>query len=133
MNVRWIFLLIALFTPSVHAYQFPTEIIEQFDDNRIVAFVKESSFTNAKPWKPLLEAPPLTVAAAIRAIKQHFIDEKRDPAILSIAEIEIRETPRHPGLWHYIIKARAKQKNIYYFVLMNGVVIPAMVEPESYK
>ena len=133
MNYRWIFLLIPLLASPVFAYQFPTEIIERFDDNKIVAFVNESHFTNSKPWNPLQEAPPLTVAGAIRGVKKHYIAEKNDIADLSIAEIEIRKTPLHKGLWHYIIKAHAKGKNIYYFILMNGVVIPAVVEPESYK
>jgi len=133
MKLRWISLLLPLFSSPLFGYQLPTEIIEQFDDSKIVAFINESQFANAKPWNPMSEAPPFTLQQAIQAMKQHYIDEKKDPAALSVSEIEVRKTLAHKELWHYIIKARVGHDTLYYLVLMNGSVIPAVVEPESYK
>ncbi len=133
MNIYRTLLILMLFSAPALAYQFPTEIIEKFDDKRIVAFVNESHFTDAKHWNPLEEAPPLTVAGAIVALKQHYLADHKSLGNLMIKEIEIRQTPLHKGLWHYIIKAQDNGKNFFSFVLMNGMVIPAIVEPESYK
>jgi len=44
--------------------------------------------------------------------------------------------PRHGKQWHYLIKVAnesLRSKYSVYVVLMNGVVIPAMIEPEGYK
>jgi len=133
MQLRWLPLLISLFSITAQAYQFPTEIIERFDDSRVVAFISEAQFKDAKPWNPVAEAPPLTVHQAIQAVIKHYANEQGHTAAIAIAEIEIRKTPSNDNLWHYIIKASAQGDDFYYFVLMNGNVVPAVVEPESYK
>jgi len=133
MNPFWIALFISFLTVPAYAYQFPTEIIEQFDDSKIVTFVDESYFASSKPWNPLTEAPPLTINGAIQAVTKHYSSRETDLSSFSISEIEVRKTPMHKGMWNYIIKARANEKTSYYFVLMNGVVVPAVAEPESYK
>lgn len=81
-------------------------------------------------WNPDLDAPPLTIAEAIHSVKT-FIKKTG-----SIKEIEIRQVPKHEKQWHYLIRTAndsMESKYSIYVVLMNGKVIPAIIEPQSYK
>ena len=129
------YLFMALLAVSVNAYalQPKIEIIEQFDNLRMVAFISKKSINNSPAWNPSLEAPPLSVDKAIQAIKQFRKGPKNSTAI---REIEIRPVPRHEEHWHYLVKIAndAKQtKYDIYVVLMDGKVIPAIIEPQGYK
>jgi len=115
---------------NVYAYQPKVEIIEQFDDLRMVAFIDMEDIKNNPEWNPDLGAPPLTVSGAIQAVKTLITMPG------SIKEIEIRQVPKHKKQWHYLIKTAnesMKSKYSIYVVLMSGVVIPAIIEPQGYK
>lgn len=137
MNTRWLVLFSILFCATAQAVQFPTQVIEQFDDVKIVSFINESDINNSALWNPLESAPPLSVSAAIDAVKKHSATTAAPPGSFSITEIELRQIPHHKNHWHYLIKTRSDvdhtSKNSFYVALMDGTIIPAIVEPVSYK
>jgi len=125
-----IFITSLVLSTNVYAYQPKIEIIEQFDNLKMVAFISKKDINNNPEWNPDLGAPPLTISGAIQALK-NFIKISGP-----IKEIEIRQVPKHDKQWHYLIKVSndsMKSKYSIYVVLMNGVVIPAIIEPQSYK
>lgn len=130
---HYLFFTILLFTSNANALQPTVEIYEQFDNLKMVAFIDKKDI-NANPvWKPDLSPIPLTVDEAIQAVKNFTKDS---PASGAIREIEIRPLPKHEEHWHYLIKIADDAmitKFAVYFVLMNGKVIPAMIEPQGYK
>ena len=125
-------LLIAIIGLSTNAYAFQPkiEIIEQFDELSMIAFITKEDINANPEWSPELGAPPLTVVEAIQAVK------KIDKTSNAIKEIEIRTVPNHEKHWHYLIKIsndEMKTKYNVYIVLMSGKVIPAIIEPQGYK
>ena len=134
MNLhRSLFLVLTLIIGgSSQAYTPSIEIIEQFDNMRLVAFFSERDIENYPIWHPTEEAPPLSIKAAIQAVSD---TNGSKLSIDAIKEIELREISHYKHYWHYLIKTKTKTKTKYriYVVLMNGKVIPAVVEPESYK
>lgn len=137
MNLRWLAVMSILFCSAAQSSPFPIQIIEQFDDARIVAFINEGDVNDSAQWNPLEDAPPLSVTSAIEAVKQQYLKQNKTLASLSVREIEIRQVPQHKNYWHYLIKVKSKVgdtfKNTFYVVLMDGKVIPAIVEPKSFK
>lgn len=137
MNSRWLVLFSIMFCATAQAVQFPTQIIEQFDDVRIVSFINESDISHSAQWNPLESAPPLSISDAIDAVKKLSLRSAATPDSFSIAEIELRQIPHHKNHWHYLIKTKSDvdhaSKNEFYVALMDGTVIPAIVEPKSYK
>jgi len=131
---RWITLSIAIFTTSAYALQPTVEIIEQFDNIKVVAVISENDINNSPMWNPDIDAPPLSVKDALHSIRDF---NKQSKTTYSVKEIEIRTIKRHPGYWHYLIKTVPNDMNMHkydvYVVLMDGKVIPAIIEPESYK
>jgi len=112
------------------AYEPKIEIIEQFDELRMIAFISKEDINANPAWSPDLGRPPLTVVGAINAVKKF----NKEPTV--IKEIEIRPVPKHEKQWHYLMKiANDKMKSKYdiYVVLMSGKVIPAIIEPQGYK
>ncbi len=129
----WLYLAIVICSTNVYAFESKVEIFEQFDDLRMVAFVSEKDIANSPEWNPDVSAPPLTVFQAIKAVR-NFNSSSHSSG--SVKEIEIRPMPKHAKHWHYLIKIKTKAtKNKYdiYVVLMNGKVIPAIIEPQTYK
>ncbi len=137
MNYKWLLLLLTIVSGSAQSYQPSIEIIEQFDDVKLVAFIKQSDLENYPLWQPEKQAPPLTVSQAIQAV--HAFHKKNNENIVAetVKEIELREISRHKNYWHYLVKIKInsdrKSKYQVYVVLMNGKVIPALTETESYK
>jgi len=132
-NYRNLFLSILVFSTNVNAFQPKIELFEQFDDLRMVMFVSMEDINNSPEWNPDIGAPPLTVAEAIQAVKD-FIKDSKTP--IAIKEIEIRPIAKHEKHWHYLIKIAnnaMKTKYTIYTVLMDGKVIPAIIEPQGYK
>jgi hypothetical protein len=129
------YLLLAILALSANAYAFEPkiEIFEQFDNLRMVAFINEKDIESNPEWNPNLAAPPLSVGEAIQAVGKFIKNEKN---LMAIREIEIRPVPRNESHWHYLIKlandAKTTKYDIY-VVLMNGKVIPAIIEPQGYK
>ena len=125
-------LLLLILTISLNAYAFKpkVEIIEQFDDLKMIAFISEDDMQGNPEWNPDLAVPPLTVAEAIKAVRS--LTKKSKP----IKEIEIRRVPNYENKWHYLIKsADSSMSSAYdiYVVLMSGKVIPGIIEPQGYK
>ena len=117
---------------SAAAMQFPVEIVEQFDEARVVAFIQPQDLTSAPVWDPLAGPPPLTVAEAVAAVKARRLQDKKGES-LSIEELELRKISDRDSHWHYLIKTREGERVRYYVVLMNGKVIPSVREPEAVK
>ena len=121
-----------LVSGSAAAMQFPVEIVEQFDEARVVAFIQPQDLASAPGWDPLAGPPPLTVAQAVAAVKAHRLQEKNKES-LSVEELELRKISDHGSHWHYLVKTREGERVRYYVVLMNGKVIPSVREPEAVK
>lgn len=122
---------------GAQTYQSSIEIIEQIDDVRLVAFIRESDLENYPQWQPVKEAPPLTIREAIQAVHAYHKKNRTELASEAVKEIELKKIKRHENYWHYLIKIQIKAapdvKYQVYVVLMNGKVIPALTEIESYK
>jgi len=64
MYQRWLLLLLFMvISVNAQSFQPSIEIIEQFDDDRVIAFINETDIENYPQWNPLTEAPPLLLAA----------------------------------------------------------------------
>jgi hypothetical protein len=131
---RLVTLVVALLTTGAHASESNVEIFEQFDNIRVVALIDIDDIDNSPKWNADVDPVPLSVDAAIKAIRD-FI--KQPGTIGAIREIEIRTIKKYPGHWHYLIKTVASDPGSHgydvYVVLMDGKVIPAIIEPESFK
>ena len=130
-------LLSTLICGSAQAFKSSIEIIEQFDDVKLVAFIDENHIKDYPLWHPLTEAPPLSVQAAIMAVKNLQNSNDKSSTVKAISEIELRELAHHKDYWHYLVKTKTgnddESRIEVYVVLMNGKVIPAAIETESYK
>lgn len=124
-----LFFTLFLLSSNTYAVEQQIEIFEQFDDLKMVAFLNVKDIENNPVWNPGLTPPPLTVGEAIQTLKNAF-------EIGAIQEIEIRLVPGNKKKWHYLIKTTndaMKSKVSIYVVLMDGVVVPAIIEPQGYK
>ncbi|HFD81312.1 MAG TPA: hypothetical protein ENK05_13110 [Gammaproteobacteria bacterium] len=133
MNYRWFPILLLIAFGNAWSYEVRVEIVERMDDSMVVGFISEADIQASRPWTPMKEPVPLDIDAAIGAVRKQLQQKRADPASFSITEIELRQIPQHEGRWHYIVKGVSAGKNAYYFVLMNGKVVPVIREPESYK
>ena len=123
-------LYIFIFALSVkayaYAYQPKIEIVEQFDNLKMIAFINKEDVDNNPSWIPGSNKLPLTVADAVHAV--NVLSKKLN----TIVEIEIRLMPKYKNKWHYLIKtanSAMRFKYNIYVVLMNGKVVPAIIEP----
>lgn len=136
MNHRWLLLLLTIVSINAQSFQPSLEIVEQFDDVRLIAFINKADIENYPLWHPLTEAPPLSIRNAIQAINKYKANNGKLITGI-IKEIELREMPHHKNYWHYLIKINTnpgkKPRYQVYVILMNGKVIPALIETESYK
>lgn len=127
---RYLLVAILAFCTNAYAFQPKIEIIEQFDNLRMVAYVSVEDVENSPQWNPDLGTPSLTVGEAVQAVRNLV----KDKAV--VEEIEIRPLPNNETHWHYLIKVkddRMKSKHSVYIILMSGKAIPAIIEPEGYK
>ena len=130
---RYLLMLMLLLSTNAYALQPKIEIVEQFDNLRMVTFISKKDISNSPKWNPNLEVPPLSVDGAIKAVKKFLKNSKNS---IEISEVEIRPVPRHENHWHYLIKLTNNTKQTkydIYVVLMDGKVIPAIIEPQGYK
>jgi hypothetical protein len=136
MSLRWLVLLVPLYSVNVPALELPIEIFEYVDNARVVAFVKESDIDEAAEWKPDSGAPALSINKVVTIANDYAAgNEGMNGAI--IEEIALRRIPHHEGKWHYMVKMKTeteeKVRYHYLVVLMNGRSIPAIREPSSIK
>lgn len=136
MFIRFTPLLLLLFSVKVSAYEFPTEIIEYFDNVQIVAYLKKSDINDKLTWVPFESSPPLSINKALMAVKK-YIKSDTSFSDITLTEIELKRLPHHKTLWHYLVKAKysanGETKPHFFVVLMDGKVISAIKEPESIK
>lgn len=136
MSLRWLILVVSLYSVSVHGYEPPVDIFEYVDNERVVAFVNESDINASANWKPESSAPALSLSKAI-AIVHDYADSNEEMKGASLEEIDLRRIPHYKDKWHYMVKMKSEADNHasyhYVGVLMNGKVIPALREPESIK
>ena len=135
MKIDKLFVLaLIVLASTAHAFESKIEIYEQFDNARVVAFVSEQDIRNSPQWNPEEQALPLSVNAAIKAVRSFIHDSS---AIQKLQEIEIRKVSGFVGYWHYLVQMEAGDgahpKSRIYVVLMDGKVIPAIIEPETFK
>jgi hypothetical protein len=130
--------LIFLISGNVLADQFPVEIIEYFNDTKVVVYVNESDIEKAPIWNPTKGAPPLTIAMLIKDV-QEWNSSAPDLAGMQIHEIELKPIRHHEkqDRWYYLVHLTGpKSKHSgrqYLAVLMNGKIVPAIREPASFK
>jgi len=127
-----------LFGHSAGATQFPLEIIEHFDDTKIVIYVQQSDVDQAPTWQPGRGAPPLSVEQLVKAVTTHNAGNP-DLSDLQIRKIELKPVLRNPkrNSWYYLLRLKAirdgRPEIEYVAVLMSGKVLPAIREPDPYK
>ena len=55
----------------------------------------------------------------------------------TLEAVELKHTPHHRNSWHYLAVMQTQDndqpRNHYFVVLMNGDVIPAIMEPASVR
>lgn len=132
-HYRWLSIFVFVFSANAHSYQPRVEIIEQFDNIKMVAFINEDDVNNNPEWMPGDNAPPLTIAEAIEAVNSF---NNKTKTTKPVVEVEVRQMPKRKNNWHYLIKvsnSAIRSKYDIYVVLMSGKVIPAIIEPQSYK
>ncbi len=131
--MKKILLVTLLSWGSAWAGTFPLELIEQFDEARVVAFIDKAELENSPVWRPLDQPPPLTVAAALERLAAFVRQRGEDPAKLKVAEIELRQVKGMPNRWHYLVRTATPAGPRFYAVLLNGRVVAAVREPEAVK
>jgi hypothetical protein len=125
-----------LLSSRAMAIDFPIEVSEYIDDIKIDAYIREEDLNSSSPWSPFVSPPPLTIKQALSAIEE---GEKADVDFskTTVIGIELKPVPRHKSYWHYLVKLRTitdgESEPLYYIVLMNGKVIPAIREPDAIK
>jgi hypothetical protein len=136
MLSRFLPLLFIFFSGCLHAYEFPIEIIEFMDNNRVAASINEADIDKSVDWVPFESAPPLSVAEVLKAIKD-YLAERGEMTNAILDEVELKRIPHHEKHWHYLVKLHApdedRQHSSYFFVLMTGKVIPGVKQPQSVK
>ncbi|HEB57623.1 MAG TPA: hypothetical protein ENJ01_00185 [Gammaproteobacteria bacterium] len=127
--------LLVLLSMDAQALRPSVEIIERFDDFRIVAFIDEADLADYPVWDPMQGEVPLSIGGAIQAVRAKHNHMHLQNSI--VREIELREIAGRRNYWHYLIVTRDASRDDaqdeVYVVLMNGKVIPAIIEPESVK
>ncbi|MCG6887319.1 MAG: hypothetical protein LJE74_08930 [Proteobacteria bacterium] len=130
--------LLFLISGNVLADQFPAEIIEYFNDIKVVVYVNESDIEKAPAWNPTKGAPPLTIGMLIKDVQEW---NSRDPnlASMQIHEIELKPIRKHEkqDRWYYLVHLTGPESahsgRQYLAVLMDGKIVPAIREPASFK
>ncbi len=129
-------LLVMLFSGKVLAYEFPIEVFEYVDGEKVVAFINERDIDKSLHWVPFEGSPPLTLVDALKGIRKYMVSDP-DLVDAALTEIELKRIPHHEKHWHYLVKMKSeadgKSRSHYFVVLMNGKIILAMVEPEPLK
>ena len=116
----------------------PEEVIDTMDDQRLVVFLPHEDIAASPKWLPAEGAPPLNIAGAMAHLHKWMTDDPRYRET-RIHEIELKPIQHHEKehRWYYLFQLRrqgeGKRKAMYAAVLLNGKVVPAIVEPSSIK
>jgi len=135
MYLRFLPLLVLLFSAKLFAYEFPIKITEYIDDIKVDAYIKKSDIDQELIWVPFESSPPLSLADALQAIQNYALGA--DLENLTLTGIELKPIPHHEKHWHYLVKVKSEVDDTllphFFIVLMDGKVISALREPESIK
>lgn len=133
MFLRLMAILMILTSQCVLAFEFPIQITEYLDDKKIIVAINESDIDKTLSWMPESGAPPLTIVGALDAVRKKIGINGAEP-VAELLEIELKQIPHHPLQWHYLVKMinrhGGEQTPVYFIVLMNAKVIPALPRPE---
>jgi hypothetical protein len=150
MKYRYLPMLagIALYTGALYsgvscagtgAELWPEEIIDSMDGRRLVLFLPNKDIADSPQWMPADgAAPPLNIAGAMAQLKEWMAGDPRYREA-EIHEIKLQPIRQHEkeNRWYYLFQLRRhdgdKRKVIYAAVLLNGKVVPVLVEPASIK
>ncbi len=128
-------LLLAM-SGSALAFRFPVEMIEGVDGARVVVYFDKQDIEAAARWTPFEGEPPISVGEALAAVRTHVVNNSKAGEV-TLKDVQLRRIPHHDQDWHYMVVLESMRDGStvmhYYAVLMNGKVIPAILEPESYK
>ncbi|BAN69835.1 hypothetical protein [endosymbiont of unidentified scaly snail isolate Monju] len=128
---RLLFPLLLATTPLAQAQmvEFPLELIEYIDDVKVVTFVPPSALASAPTWDPMHQAVPFSLQQALDRVRTRLGNGD-----YQLTAIELKPIAGHRGHWHYLVRLRAPDGRPRYFsVLLDGRLLPATREPESYK
>ena len=120
------------------ANEFPLEIIERFADARIVIYTQKNAIEESPTWSPSEGAPPLTIEILVKTIQKW---SAADPNLAksTIRKIELKPISHYENLdrWYYLVQLKIESQDHsgmhYVAVLMNGKILSAIREPETYK
>lgn len=136
MFIKYLPFLLLLLSSRILANEYPVEIFEYLDNTKVVAFLKGSDIDKTTQWIPLETEVPLSIDDAIKAVKNLAATENHVTHI-TLTSIELKQIPGHPKHWHYLVKMKLENNGEiqpqYFVVLLDGKVIPAVKEPESFK
>ncbi len=128
-------LLLSL-SSGAFAFKFPIEMIEGVDGARIIVYFNEEDLEADVRWTPFEDEPPVSVGEALAAVRTHVV-KNASLGDVTLRDIQLRRIPHHNNDWHYMVVLQSQREGKpvphYYAVLMTGKVIPAILEPESYK
>jgi len=98
--------------------------------------LKDSDIDKTAQWIPLETEVPLNINGALKAVSD-LADTDDSLEIIALTSIELKQIPGHPKHWHYLIKMKTESNGEiqphYFVVLLDGKVIPAVKEPETFK
>ena len=123
---------------KVNAAPWPLEIYDVMDDHKIVVFLHDDDIIASPEWRPSEGPPPLTIEAALRHLRDWIGNDKR-LAGAEFHELELKPIHSHDQQhrWYYLVQLThvdgGHGKPRYAVILLNGKVVPAMVEPASFK
>jgi len=136
MFIKYLPFLLLLVSSRILANEYPVEIFEYLDDTKVVAFLKDSDIDKTAQWIPLETEVPLNINGALKAVSD-LADTDDSLEIIALTSIELKQIPGHPKHWHYLIKMKTESNGEiqphYFVVLLDGKVIPAVKEPETFK
>ncbi len=137
MKNKLISLLFILVSSKAMAIDFPVEISEYIDDNKIDVYLKRSDINDSSKWQPFSGATPLSMDDALTKVKAHLDTNSGNSDNTTLIGIELKRIPHHKDYWHYLVKVQttidSKRHSHFYVVLMDGKVISAFKEPEAIK
>ncbi|VAX09896.1 hypothetical protein MNBD_GAMMA25-1352 [hydrothermal vent metagenome] len=127
-----------LIAQNVIAAQFPLVLTESFNDTKVVIYTNENDIRNAPNWQPSDGAPPLSVENLITDVQEwNRLNPKLSNATINEFELKPINHYKNENRWYYLVqmknKSKGKKGEHYLAVLMDGKVLPAIIEPVSYK
>ena len=118
--------------------EWPLEVYEIMDDKRIVVFLNPADVDAAPRWSPGEGPPPVTIDRLINQIRTSGLLES-DGTTLHIQEIKLKKLELEPEVqtWYYLVRldgdSASDRGKKYVAMLLNGTIVPALVEPQSIK